>query len=84
MIYEIDLAGVYSPAGLHQRIRQVLPVPEWYGDNLDALHDLLTEQSTWSVRFSRLEELRAAAPRYAAALERLCRECGAEILGSMC
>ena len=44
MEFTIDLAGAAVPAELHRRIRDVLPCPEWYGDNLDALYDLLTEQ----------------------------------------
>lgn len=80
MVYAVDLAGVSSPADFHQRVRAALPVPGWYGNNLDALHDILTEQCGWSVQFFHAEELRAAKPQYAASLERLCRECGAEIL----
>ncbi len=79
MNYDIDLTGVCDPAGFHKRVREILPVPDWYGDNLDALHDILTEQCEWTVRFYHAEQLRAEFPRYAAALERLCEDCGAEI-----
>ena len=43
MRYEIDLTGVDSRAELHRRLREALPLPEWYGGNLDALHDALGE-----------------------------------------
>lgn len=43
MIYEIDLTGVSGREELHRRLREALPLPEWYGNNLDALHDALGE-----------------------------------------
>ncbi len=79
MIYEIDLTGICGPKEFHRKVREVLPIPEWYGNNLDALHDVLTEQSDWVVWFRHAKDLREARPRYAGALERLCRECGAEL-----
>ena len=42
---EIDLAGIATVEEFHKRIRQGMPVPEYYGDNLDALYDLLSETS---------------------------------------
>ena len=41
MTYEIDLTGVSGREELHARLRAALPLPEWYGNNLDALHDAL-------------------------------------------
>lgn len=81
--YEIDLAGISGPAEFHQRVRETLPVPDWYGENLDALHDVLTEHKDWIVRFDHIAELGEACPRYVEALKRLCRDCGAEISGQM-
>ena len=40
--YNIDLRGVCSREELHDRIEEELPVPGWYGRNLDALYDILT------------------------------------------
>ena len=45
MTYTIDLYGAESRAEIHKRIRKGLPVPEYYGNNLDALHDCLTDIS---------------------------------------
>lgn len=39
----VDLTGVSDKASLHQRLREGLPLPSWYGNNLDALYDALTE-----------------------------------------
>lgn len=38
----IDCAGL-DPTGLHRTFRESLAFPEWYGNNLDALYDCLTE-----------------------------------------
>jgi len=40
---EIDLTGLDSREELHRRLREALPLPDWYGNNLDALHDALGE-----------------------------------------
>ena len=42
---EIILDGrtVDSRETLHQRLTELLQLPVWYGRNLDALHDCLTE-----------------------------------------
>ncbi len=79
MTYQIDLTGICTPGELHRRIREVLPVPDWYGNNLDALHDILTEHQDWTVVFCNTGELYAADPLYAARFERLCRDCKAVI-----
>lgn len=38
----IHCAGL-DKAALHQRLKDALQLPEWYGCNLDALYDCLTE-----------------------------------------
>ncbi len=38
----IDLNGLESVSELHDRLAAGLPVPEYYGRNLDALNDFLT------------------------------------------
>lgn len=39
----IDLAGIAGKGELHEAIRSALSFPDYYGANLDALHDMLTE-----------------------------------------
>ena len=41
--FVIDLAGVRSATRLHAVLAEALPLPEHYGRNLDAFHDVLTE-----------------------------------------
>jgi len=79
--YIIDLRGVYSREELHDRIEEELPVPEWYGRNLDALYDILTEPEYGGgclICFSDCGGLRESMPRYLAAMEQMCRAAGEE------
>ena len=39
----IDCAKIKSKEDLHQLFRDTLSFPAWYGNNLDALYDCLTE-----------------------------------------
>lgn len=38
----IDCEGIGTARQLHQALAEQLDFPDWYGGNLDALHDLLT------------------------------------------
>ena len=41
----IDCASLSDTAALHRCLAEALNFPAWYGHNLDALHDCLTEIS---------------------------------------
>lgn len=41
--YTIDCAAIGSRAQLHSAFSRSLSFPAWYGNNLDALYDCLTE-----------------------------------------
>ncbi len=79
MNYEIDLSGVYNPDDLHEVIAKVLPLPEYYGGNLDALHDVLTDicEDT-RISFVNSYEAEVMMPKYMASLKRMCRDTQAE------
>ena len=38
----VDFSKCKYPLDLHNEIREKLELPEWYGNNLDALWDMLT------------------------------------------
>jgi len=64
--YYIDLGSAPDSAALHKALRAQLPLPDYYGDNLDAFYDVLTEfGSKWTLVF------RGAAP---AAFRALCAD----------
>ena len=46
MTYVLDLEGLASREELHGLLRRTLDLPEWYGANLDALADVLSEGGT--------------------------------------
>lgn len=39
----LDLSGAMTREDIHSRFAQRLSFPEWYGKNLDALYDCLTD-----------------------------------------
>ena len=39
----IDCTQIHTAEDLHRIFRDTLGFPQWYGSNLDALHDCLTE-----------------------------------------
>ena len=50
-IYELDGACMRERAAAHDYLQETLGFPEWYGKNLDALFDLLTEQTEETILF---------------------------------
>jgi ribonuclease inhibitor len=44
--YTLDISKMTSPAKTHAYLKELLHFPEYYGDNLDALHDCLGEITT--------------------------------------
>ena len=65
---EIILDGrtVDSRETLHQRLSELLHLPVWYGRNLDALHDCLTElREPVTLRVIHAHELREMLGGYA-------------------
>ncbi len=42
-VYELDGRRLAEKAEAHAYLQEILPLPEYYGQNLDALYDVLTE-----------------------------------------
>ena len=55
----IDISGIASKKTLHRVLRAHLDLPEYYGNNLDALHDCLTD----GVQGIRLAFINTEAPK---------------------
>ena len=78
---EIVLDGLElrSLAEVHDRFAQALALPEWYGRNLDALFDCLTDlKAPVTVRLLHRETLEDRRDRRGRALVRLLRRAAAE------
>ena len=79
MRYEIDLTGVTTKMQFQDKVMQVLPCPDYYGRNLDALYDVLTElRENVELVFLEFLEFSHRMPGYAEALENMCADAKAE------
>ena len=79
MRFILDGGSVGSRQALHQTLAAGLRFPDWYGGNLDALHDCLTdvgEPTELVIRNGRA--LDEAMGDQAAALRRVLVDCAAE------
>ena len=81
-VFYIDLNEITTREGLQDAIADTLPLPEHYGKNLDALHDILCELgSEWNIIFYNTKVAQVALGKYFDALRRLCSEAGEECPG---
>ena len=74
-VFYIDLMNVHSKEDLQDELVKELPLPDYYGKNLDAFNDVLTEfGGEWNIIFynSKFAEYRLG--KYFEALKRLCSE----------
>lgn len=52
----LDAAQMNEKAQAHRYLAEMLALPDYYGRNLDALYDCLTELGETEIRFVNLEE----------------------------
>ena len=80
MEYVFDARELRSCGAFHARLKETLSFPDWYGGNLDAMYDCLTDlpHGTKLVirSFSALEE--SLGSRYTARLRRVLNDAAAE------
>ena len=66
----IDCAEIPDKAALHQALAQALRFPEYYGNNLDALYDCLTDiQEDTTVTLLRFDVMGSFRAGFRAVLE---------------
>ncbi len=74
MNYIIDLSEVKSKADLHDVLKSKLPLPDYYGRNLDAFYDALTEfDKPAEIRFVNVDAAEEAMESYIKSLRKLCK-----------
>ena len=79
MQFNIDCSGISSVSELHSRIADTLHFPEWYGGNLDALNDCLTDiHEPTEIIFYNFDIFKADFEKYANNIVRMTRACAAE------
>lgn len=52
----LDATRMVERTAAHAYLKQMLPLPVYYGNNLDALYDCLTELGKTKIRFVNLED----------------------------
>lgn len=76
---QLNAANAASRSDLHDLFSKTLSLPEWYGRNLDALHDCLTAlNEDVSIAVAEDELIGTLGERYVRQLLRLLRDCAEE------
>ena len=79
MEYVIDCAALATPKEFHAKLKQTLNLPEWYGGNLDAMHDCLTEIGVpTKLTLDNFSQLRNALGEYAGTVRFVLHVCTEE------
>ncbi|RKM58302.1 barnase inhibitor [Butyrivibrio sp. X503] len=74
-VFYIDLSEVMTKEELQDILVKELPLPDYYGKNLDALNDVLTESGNgWNIIFYNTKFAAVKLGKYFDALKRLCKE----------
>ena len=75
MEYSIDLKNVASVYDLHEAIKESLDLPSYYGENLDALYDVLEDMPSGTViHFVNCADAYDSIEKYMESLEEMCQE----------
>lgn len=75
----LDGEAIASKEMLHKVIAAQLRLPEWYGNNLDALYDCLTDyQEPLDVILLRYDALQETLGNYATRLQQVLRDAAGE------
>ena len=80
-VYYIDLSEVTTKEEFQDLLAKELPLPDYYGKNLDALNDVLTEMGNgWNIIFYNIKFAERRLGKYFEALKRLCKEASQDTL----
>jgi len=74
MKYILDGKKMVSREETHQYLKETFGFPEYYGKNLDALHDCLSEMTDVEIEVQHAEEMLTALGRYGELLLRVLDE----------
>ena len=70
----IDLKDLESAEEFYKRLGEQIELPDYFGNNLDALHDVLGEKTGLHIRFTGCGDAAAVMPRFMRGLRRLCAD----------
>jgi len=74
----LDCSGIADRKEFHSRIAQALRFPDWYGSNLDALMDCLTELDGIELELDHWQEVQEALGDYGLAARETFRDAAEE------
>ncbi|WP_158589530.1 barstar family protein [Butyrivibrio sp. CB08] len=78
-VFYIDLTGISSKEELQALLTKELPLPDYYGSNLDALYDVLTEQGEgWNLIFYNVTKITVDMENYLTKLQKMCKNAANE------
>ena len=81
-VFYIDLSNVYNKEDFQKLLAAELPLPDYYGRNLDALNDVLGEFGrSWNIIFYNSKFAAYRLGKYYDALQRLCSEACEDVDG---
>ena len=81
-VYYIDLMEVHSKEDLQDLLVKELPLPDYYGRNLDAFNDVLREfGDEWNLIFYNSKFAQYRLDKYFEAFRRLCDEACEDMAG---
>jgi len=79
-VFYIDLEEVSTKEELQDLLTEILPLPDYYGRNLDALCDVFTERGEgWNIIFYNTGIAQKRLGKYFDVLQRLCREVSEDV-----
>lgn len=70
----IDLRDLDSADEFYKRLGEQIELPDYFGYNLDALHDVLSEKRGLEICFTGSDDAAAIMPRFMRGLKRMCAE----------
>ncbi len=82
--YTVDFSGVSDKKSFHARLKEYLPLPDWYGGNLDALFDSLTDLNEICIYFRNWEPLKETMPAYFDNFRHVIADAQMEVPGLFC
>ncbi len=82
--YVVDFSGVTDKESFHACLKKSLPLPEWYGENLDALYDSLTELDDACIYFKNCGQAAASLADYYNSFLNVIADAQMEVQGLFC
>ena len=70
----IDLRDLDSADEFYKRLGEQIELPDYFGYNLDALHDVLGEKQGLKICFTGTDDAAAIMPRFIRGLKRMCAD----------